>query len=58
MYWGAAKKYTRDNCNYTWSGLQITVSKALDSVLLITIRNLQENLGDTWIFIEKELLVN
>src|SRR5438045_9766123 len=38
MYWGAAKKYTRDNCNYTWSGLQITVPKALDSVPLITIR--------------------
>jgi len=24
-YWGAAKRYARNNCNYTWSGLQETV---------------------------------
>ena len=28
----------RNNCNYTWSGLQETVPRALDSVNLITIR--------------------
>src|SRR5215204_1485057 len=38
MYWGTAKRYTREYCNYTWTGLQQTVLKALDSVPLITIR--------------------
>ena len=41
MYWGAAKKYTKDNCNYTWSGLQKIVPEALDSVSLITIRKVK-----------------
>ncbi len=37
-YWKAAKWYTRENCNYSWSGLQRTVPAALKSVSIITIR--------------------
>ena len=37
-YQGAAKLYIRENCDYTWKGLNETVPKALDSVNLITIR--------------------
>lgn len=38
MYWGAAKHYTREHCNYSWTGLQRIVPEALDSIPLITIR--------------------
>lgn len=38
MYWGAAKRYARDRCDYKWSSLQKVVPEALDSVPLITIR--------------------
>ncbi|RIA99536.1 hypothetical protein C1645_811341 [Glomus cerebriforme] len=34
----SAKRYTRENCNYTWSSLQKTIPEALDSISLITIR--------------------
>jgi len=37
MYWGAAKRYARENCNYTWAGWLKTVPLALDSVSLSSI---------------------
>jgi hypothetical protein len=54
-YWGAAKRYARNNCNYTWSGLQETVPRALDSVYLITFVDLREKCGDIWIYTDTEL---
>jgi hypothetical protein len=38
IYWGVTKHYARDHCDYTWGGLQETVSQALDSVNITTIR--------------------
>ena len=32
MYWGNAKKHARDNCDYSFPGLQKTVPEALESV--------------------------
>jgi transposase len=37
-FWGAAKDYTRKNCDYSWSGLNRTVPEALASVSLETMR--------------------
>ena len=37
-YWGAAKRYARNNCNYSWSSLQRVVPAALESVDTIMIR--------------------
>jgi hypothetical protein len=38
MYWGASKKYSRKNCDYTWTGLQRVVPIALNQVPLSQIR--------------------
>ena len=37
-YWAAVKRFTRENCTYSFSDLESTVETALDSVPLITIR--------------------
>ncbi|RIA79587.1 hypothetical protein C1645_840337 [Glomus cerebriforme] len=37
-FWGAAKKFSQSNCDYSWTGLQRTVPLALASVPLTTIR--------------------
>ncbi len=36
-YWGAAKHYTWENCNYSWSGLQQIVPISLEIINLIII---------------------
>ena len=38
MFWGKAKAYARENCDYTFAGLQKTVPLALESVDLEVIR--------------------
>ncbi|CAG8715719.1 1511_t:CDS:2 [Rhizophagus irregularis] len=38
MYWGAAKWYAHQQCDYSWTGLQRVVPLALDSVLINHIR--------------------
>ena len=37
-FWGEVKRYTRENCNYSWNGLKRTVLEGLASVDLKTIR--------------------
>lgn len=38
FFWGAVKKYLREHCDYSYSGLQENIPKALESVNLSTIR--------------------
>jgi hypothetical protein len=37
-FWGAAKRYARSNCDYSWDGLVQCVPRSLDSVPLVSIR--------------------
>jgi len=38
MYWGAAKRYVRQHCDYTWKDLQENIPRAFDSISLKQIR--------------------
>jgi len=49
MYWGAAKRYTRAHCDYSFAKLLPTVKEALDSVPLATIRR---HARKSWRFME------
>jgi len=49
MYWGAAKRYTRAHCDYSFAKLLPTVKEALDSVPLATIRRYARK---SWRFME------
>ena len=39
FFWGAVKKYLRDNCDYTFDTLKENMPKALESVSVQTIRH-------------------
>jgi len=38
FFWGAVKRYLRENCDYTFTTLQENMPKALESVEIHTIR--------------------
>ena len=41
-YWGAAKRYAREHCEYTFDSLRVNVPSALDSVSPVTINRFYE----------------
>ena len=38
MYWGAAKRYVRQHCDYTWKGLKEYIPRIFDFISLKQIR--------------------
>ena len=48
FFWGAVKRYTRGNCNYSFAELEDTVKAGLNSVSLTTIRRFA-NRSKRWI---------
>ena len=48
FFWGAVKRYTRENCNYSFAELEPTVLAGLESVSLRTIQRLA-NRSRRWI---------
>jgi hypothetical protein len=48
-FWGAVKKYTRNNCDYTFKGLEKTIPEALESVSLEQIRKYARR---SWRFVD------
>lgn len=48
-FWGAAKKYARKNCDYSFKGLEKTVPEALESISLEQIRKYARR---SWRFID------
>lgn len=49
LFWGAAKRYTRNNCDYSFKGLEKIVPEALNSISLETIRCFARK---TWRFMD------
>ena len=48
FFWGAVKRYTRENCNYSFAELEPTVLAGLESVSLRTIQRFA-NRSRRWI---------